>query len=223
LAVVAVYGAMVADALQGCPAGAGAVDAETGTPPAELATELLGAGLDLLTAKGANVVWGASPEGLLNRDLRRELLLRVAIPSLRQSRSDLRSTEYLSGVSSGPGTPALTRVVDIVLEGLRAYRRTVGDDLLRMMVVGDSQAKSVGYGLERLEADTGGAVVWNLAAPGCGIANVGTVRDVVSDAGKNPCRLASTPSSAGPPTSTMTAPSGPSASSDSTSMCCPPC
>ena len=158
----------------------------TATPPAEMAAELIRTGLDLLTAHGANVVWGANPDGLLDGDSRQTLPFRMAMSSLLRTRSDLRSIEYLPTVPAKPDDAYLTRATGVVLEGLRAHRRAPSGDIPRVMVVGDSQARSVGFGLERLESETRGAVVWNVAAQGCGIVNGGTVRDVVTDTEQEP-------------------------------------
>lgn len=150
----------------------------SGTPLAEL----VGSGLDLLTANGARVVWGSEPELLMARAEDRRQVLRVAMESLLHSRQDLRATGYLPEVPATPDDGYLERVSATVLEGLHAYRRAPDRDVPRVMIVGDSQARSVGYGLELLESDTGGAVVWNLATPGCGIAVGGVVRDAVTEA-----------------------------------------
>src|SRR5690606_24284612 len=115
---------------------------------------LLDSGLDLLTARGANVVWGTNPERLLDPESRREMPFRVAMRSLLQSRSDLRPTQYIPEVPPDPDAAYLSRATAIVREALQVHRRRAAGDKPRVMVVGDSQARSVGYGLERLAADT---------------------------------------------------------------------
>jgi peptidoglycan/LPS O-acetylase OafA/YrhL len=144
--------------------------------------EVVGSGLDLLSVDGATVVWGSEPESLEAAAADRRAPFRVAMESLLHSRTDLRATNYLPAVPANPDEAYLARVSDTVLEGLRAHRRAPARDVPRVMIVGDSQARSVGYGLELFESDTGGAVVWNLATPGCGIAVDGTVRDAVTEA-----------------------------------------
>ncbi len=152
-----------------------------GDPLPDLAVEVVGNGLDLLTADGAKVLWGTNPEGILDGE-RGELPFHVAMTSLLQSRSDLRRTEYIAAVPAEPDEAYLAQTTEVVLDGIRAHRRGPTGDVPRVMVVGDSQAKSIGYGLERLVAEDGSASVWNLATPGCGIANDGEVRDLATDA-----------------------------------------
>jgi hypothetical protein len=142
--------------------------------------DLIGTGVDLLTVNGATVVWGSEPEGLLAATDGRRAPFRVAMESLLHNRRDLRATEYLPEVPADPDEAYLARVSGTVVESLNTYRRAPDRDVPRVMIVGDSQARSVGYGLELLESDTGGAVVWNLATAGCGIATEGVVRDAVT-------------------------------------------
>ena len=149
----------------------------SGTP----LVDLIGTGVDLLTVNGATVVWGSEPEGLLAAEGGRAPF-RAAMESLLHNRSDLRATDYLPEVPANPDDAYLARVSGTVVESLNTYRRAPDRDVPRVMIVGDSQARSVGYGLELLESDTGEAVVWNLAAAGCGLAVEGDVRDAVTGA-----------------------------------------
>jgi hypothetical protein len=64
--------------------------------------------------------------------------------------------------------------VDALLGDAETYRRHRTGDLTRVLIVGDSTAKTLGYGLERW-ASGHSAVVWNAAAEGCGIARDGSI------------------------------------------------
>jgi hypothetical protein len=63
------------------------------------------------------------------------------------------------------------------LADLRPYAGLPDDDTPRVLVVGDSTARTLGYGLERWASDTGAAVVWSAGTEGCGIVADGVVRD----------------------------------------------
>jgi len=73
-----------------------------------------------------------------------------------------------------PGPPAATRIASHAdpLSGghdSRLHRRVDENRPLRVMIVGDSVAQTLGRGLERWSADTGRAQVWNVAHRWCGI------------------------------------------------------
>ncbi|QGG95357.1 acyltransferase family protein [Actinomarinicola tropica] len=52
------------------------------------------------------------------------------------------------------------------------------DRPLRLLVVGDSVSRSLGFGLDAWAAETGAFVVWNTGTPGCGIVRSVEVRSV---------------------------------------------
>lgn len=75
---------------------------------------------------------------------------------------------------SGPAPPATARIAthaDAPSEGRdsRLHGHVYEDRPLRVMIVGDSVAQTLGRGLERWAADTGRARVWNVARSWCGI------------------------------------------------------
>ena len=155
-------------------------EALVGLEPAaevERAAAILGAGLDLLGARGAPTIWarpGAGTDELLARSQR---LLHQTMPSLRLERDDL--FEVAVGRIPDPAVVGVAeyvhRSVDAVLGDLALYQRSDRADLPRVLVVGDSQALSLGYGLERWGAENGTAWVWNAAVPGCGFADDGLI------------------------------------------------
>ena len=49
---------------------------------------------------------------------------------------------------------------------LALYRRRGPDDAPRLLVVGDSVSRTIGYGLERWGTETGAAVVWSAERSG---------------------------------------------------------
>ena len=62
-----------------------------------------------------------------------------------------------------------------VLTDASLYQRVGDDDLPRVMMVGDSQSMSLGYGLERWGAEEQRATVWNRGGEGCGLVVDGEV------------------------------------------------
>lgn len=142
---------------------------DSGGLPARIdrAASALGAGFDLLTARGATVVWSQDPVGMAEAIRRPKEAFYPAMLRLTSDRLDVRRREVVG------------RDLDPLLVDLDRYRR--GDDerdVLRVMVVGDSTARTVGYGLERWAEGNGAALVWSRAIEGCGIADEGRVRDV---------------------------------------------
>lgn len=65
---------------------------------------------------------------------------------------------------------ALEQVVDQVIDGAAG-----GSHTLRMLVVGDSIAQTLGAGIAAWGDDTGRAVVWNAARPGCSLLREGEI------------------------------------------------
>ena len=127
-------------------------------------TRELSAGFDLLTARGATVVWGregASDIGVAVR--RNNEPFYQAMDTLVTSRSDVRR-RAVTGEEIGP-----------LLDDLALYQRRDASDSTRVMVVGDSIAQTMAYGLERWSAKGDKVVVWSDATGGCGIADAGKV------------------------------------------------
>jgi peptidoglycan/LPS O-acetylase OafA/YrhL len=138
------------------------------------ATALLDAGIDLLTASDANVVWTASATTFEGAFLRALTPFSQAMNLVESRRDDLFA--LLSGAMPDPADLTASELVaesaSVLRENAALYRRADRAGLLRVMVVGDSQARSLGYGLERWGPDND-VWVWNVAVNGCGIADEG--------------------------------------------------
>jgi len=119
----------------------------------------LSAGLNLLRTRGAPIVW--SPDQL---DARTVAVLQNpfygAMDALTGSSTLLRS----EGTGNDPSQ---------LVDQLRAVRRRSSGDLTRVLVVGDSVSRTLGYGLEHWATATNSAVVWSVGTEACGIAHTG--------------------------------------------------
>ncbi len=156
-----------------------ALTPDSGSDPVSVAAEILDAGLDLLTANGAPVLW-ATPGGNFGDDLRRSAgPFAQAMGTLEQNRTDLH--HVLGGRLPDPATMSAQRYADIAAAALVSdaslYQRVERGNLPRVLILGDSQARSLGYGLERWGADKNAALVWNAATEGCGLIAVGIATD----------------------------------------------
>ena len=168
----------------------------TGTSPqgqADAAAEILGPGVDLLTARGAPVVWAASGTNFADALRRSVRPFNQAMARLKAQRTDL--LEVIGTRLPDPATVSheeyLSRSASVLLGDASLYQRTGDHGLPRVMVVGDSQALSLGYGLDRWAALHKRAVVWNHGIEGCGVA-VGGERPTFGSAGSGieRCRAA---------------------------------
>jgi peptidoglycan/LPS O-acetylase OafA/YrhL len=142
-------------------AGSDDLDATTA-----FARQALDAGFDLLTEGGALVVWTSSQPGDISAALRnRDGPFFRAAQALTSARIDARRAHHLA--------------VDpeVTVSELRLLRPRGGGDAPRVLVVGDSTARTLGYGLERWAADTGEATVWSAGIEGCGLVAEGEVQD----------------------------------------------
>ena len=146
--------------------------AGAGTRDTETITAALGAGFDLLAARGAPFVWADLPAATgggsgFFRPFHQAML------RLQAERSDV------DGMSELPSTPGLApeayaqQAATTMLADAERHRRRVLADLPKVLVVGDSQALSLGYGLDRWAAEHRRAIVWNRAVEGCGVATDG--------------------------------------------------
>lgn len=146
--------------------------------------EVLSRGIELLSANGAEVVWAASvaPLGLAGPEPEPPSPFRAAMTRLLRLEPRLHPTDYLATRPAVLDRSYVASSADVVLDAVDTHRRrgTAGD-ATRVLVVGDSQARSVGFGLEERAAETGRLVVWNLGEGGCSVANGGIVRDLVTN------------------------------------------
>ncbi len=142
-----------------------------------VAAEALGAGFDLLTSRGAPILW-AAPGGTFVENLARSgQPFAVAMGQLEQARVDLHHVlgGRLPVRSESVEDDYVERAAATLIADASLYQRTDRGHLPRVMILGDSQARSLGYGLERWAATTGRALVWNAATEGCGLADEGVV------------------------------------------------
>ena len=130
-------------------------------------TEALVAGFDLLSAKGATIVWSQDPVDIPEALRREREPFYPAILRVTSERSDTHRREIV-GQDTGP-----------LLDDLALYRRRGSSSGMVVMVVGDSTARSLSYGLERWAAKQNGVAVWSAATEGCGIADEGRVPDAL--------------------------------------------
>lgn len=134
-------------------------------------------GVDVLAAEGAAVVHVA-PGATVG-----EQFARAVRPFMQAMDDVLASNDHAFSVLSGamPDPSVVTdedafldASVDAILDAAALYQRADRAGQARVLVVGDSQARSFGYGLERWgnEEDLW---VWNVAVNGCGLADEGVV------------------------------------------------
>ncbi len=127
--------------------------------------ETLEAGFDLLVAEGATVVWSQElPSFARVAEIRGGPFFRAAL-GLTSSRPDAR--RLLAPVDGAAST----------VDELRLYAPRQQDDVPRVLVVGDSTARTFGSGFERWAAREGAAVVWSAGIEGCGLIGEGVVHD----------------------------------------------
>ncbi|MEZ5245825.1 MAG: acyltransferase family protein [Acidimicrobiales bacterium] len=146
--------------------------AELGADERSTAARLLGAGFDLLTANGASVVVTGSGQPY-------EVELLREFTPLYRSFVDLGGRSDVNVVQGSMPDPDavseaeyLDRSAQAIIDLGALYQRADRADATRVMVIGDSQARSLGYGLERWGANHG-VWVWNAATNGCGLADDG--------------------------------------------------
>lgn len=136
----------------------------------EAAAQLLGSGLDLLTTRGAQLVLAAAPYDPASGGLRWFGPLNQALLRLQASRIDLSLAVGMPSPNGAAPDAYQLAAASVLRREAALHRRREGAGLLRVMVVGDSQAQSLGYGLERWASAEGRAVVWNRGIQACGVA-----------------------------------------------------
>jgi hypothetical protein len=129
------------------------------------ARRVLGSGLDVLSADGAAIVWAPGPVTLAEAINVRRGPFFYAMERLLVERPAIRRSETVSN-----------QVEDLV-DAVRLYAPGGAAGGRRVLVVGDSSARTVGYGLERWARQDGSAVVWSAGTEGCGIADEGSTLD----------------------------------------------
>jgi peptidoglycan/LPS O-acetylase OafA/YrhL len=131
------------------------------TEDAEWVAVTLNQGLDLLTVDGATVVWGRE------------------YPRFSEAGEDpfLQAMNNVAAVR--PDVRLLTAAADgnELLEEIENYARTANDDADRVLIIGDSVSRTIGYGLEQTTANDDTIIVWSAGIEGCGILHEGFITD----------------------------------------------
>jgi len=150
---------------------------QMGTDEISAATQVLDAGFDILTSRGASVVWASSGTNFAERLRRAEQPFYQAMGRIEHQRTDFFKLvgTRLPDATTTSQPDFVEQSASVLLDDAGLYNRRDAEDLTRVMVVGDSQARSLGYGLERWGAEKRRALVWNIATEGCGLANAGTI------------------------------------------------
>lgn len=138
---------------------------------------VMDAGLDLFTANGAPVLWASPGASLGVKIVLASHPFAQAMAQLEQDRDDLHHVlgTRLPDREITPRAAYINQVTAALVADAALYQRVDRSDLERVLVLGDSQARSLAFGLERWGASTHAAVVWNAATEGCGLANDGLV------------------------------------------------
>ena len=125
----------------------------------------LATGIDILAARGATIVWGQNAGATIEDAVRaaNDPFL-LAMTDLTSSRSDTRRLGAIDDVTK-------------TIADLELYAPRDAGALPRVLVVGDSVSRTIGYGLERWAAAAETAVVWSAGTEGCGIAEGGVLFD----------------------------------------------
>lgn len=127
-------------------------------------TDQLSAVFDVLTTRGATVVWSRG-DATIAEAIRAETdPFFLAMFDLSSTRPDVRRSDAASDDE---------RLID----DLMLFARRRATDAQRVLVVGDSVARTVGYGLEQQASAEGTALVWSAGVEGCGIAGGGVTLD----------------------------------------------
>ncbi len=168
----------------------------SGLPAQQLpafATKVLSPALDLLSARGAPVVWASSSTSFAEALVRSNLPFVQAMARLKAARSNLYSvigTELPDPTAVSPQQYA-SQSAAVLLSDASLYRRAKDSTLPRVMIVGDSQALTLGYGLDQWAQRNKRALVWNHGIEGCGLATEGDVTSFGSTgSGADQCREA---------------------------------
>jgi peptidoglycan/LPS O-acetylase OafA/YrhL len=139
------------------------------------AASLLAAGVSLLTSRKAPVIWATSGKSFADA-------LRLAVNPFDEAMTQLiaERTDMHEVIGGGLPDPALVtkqqyvaQSDQVLLENASLYQREDGHSEARVFIVGDSQALSLGYGLDRWTAQNGRALVWNHGVEGCGVVTAG--------------------------------------------------
>lgn len=148
------------------------------TATVEWAQGVLDRGMGILSARGAPVVWGEPSQSFEQEFRNANDPFHLAIAALLKDNQNVRQIlgiEYPTGLDV-TSEAYVDGAVEVILENLRRQQRDPAGAALKVLVVGDSVARTFGFGLERWASETGTAAVWTTATPGCGVTDEGTTR-----------------------------------------------
>lgn len=139
-----------------------------------LFTEVLSNSVGMLTQQGAPLVW--SPSGNDTLGLPYVLPVGRAMRAVELGRTDVRRLVLrMPATSDHASDEYLDEATRTLVFDAFLYQRTDRENTTRMLVIGDSQARSIGYGLEIWGAERGDVHVWNIATEGCGLIDEGEI------------------------------------------------
>ena len=148
-----------------------------------------------VTATGAAIVWLPVP------DPNGKDLVRLADPTYAALIGSFRDvfgsggasarfldiqSEYNDRVREGRVDDRLSTVADLAAPRLAAIAQSSVPGVLRVMVVGDSVARSLANGLVSWGADGGAAAVWDVSRDGCGVWVDGNIQSLYAGTGPLP-------------------------------------
>jgi peptidoglycan/LPS O-acetylase OafA/YrhL len=136
---------------------------------------VMAAGVSLLTSRGAPFIWAMSGMSFVEGIRLSTQPFNQAMGRLVAERTDMR--RVVGGHLPDPATVSpeqyVARSASALLEDASLYQRAGGHAKPRVLIVGDSQAISLGYGLDRWTAEHDRALVWNHGVEGCGVTSAG--------------------------------------------------
>ncbi len=124
--------------------------------------QALDRGIALLTSRGARILWSQRGVDFKTALRRQEDPFYLAMDRMTRENANIVALQQRD-----------EKPADLISDA-ETYRRHRAGEAERVLVVGDSVAETLGYGLEQW-ASGHGAVVWNAAAEGCGIAPDGVI------------------------------------------------
>ena len=159
-------------------------------------TARLSALVESLTQDGTTVVWVPLPDPN-GDDLKKMAIDPTHAAFVRSFRTvfgnggidarflDIQS-EYNDRVREGSSTDRIGSVADLVAPRLTAIAQSTQPGVTRVVVLGDSVARSLGNGLSGWAAAEGSAAVWDLSHDGCGVWTAGDVQSLYAGTGPLP-------------------------------------
>jgi peptidoglycan/LPS O-acetylase OafA/YrhL len=157
---------------------------------AQRSTELLNTGLDILAMKGAAILWLPVAAAIGDDIVRTQRQFSLSMALLERRRDDLHSVSF-TRVADFSEAMDPSVAAGAVLDDAALYQRSDREGLPKVLVVGDSQALSMGFGLQDWGDTQRTAWVWNRGAQGCAFSVEGVVRFLADTEFTDACRESS--------------------------------